>query len=293
MKRLLILGGGGMLGHKLWQLALPRFETKATVRSAARFRGYGFPAESILAPVDVNDFNQVVRAVAAAKPDVIVNCIGVVKQLAAAKDPLTSIALNSLLPHQLAELAAAAGARLIHISTDCVFSGRKGMYTEADQPDAEDLYGRSKLLGEVDRDGALTLRTSIIGRELTSANGLVEWFLSRRGQAAKGFAKAVFSGFPTQALAKIIFDVIEHHPALSGVYQVSAAPIDKYELLLMLDRAFDAHVDVQRDEAVVIDRSLDSTRFRTATGFVPPSWDAMIAELAADPTPYDQWRNSL
>jgi dTDP-4-dehydrorhamnose reductase len=290
--RVLILGGGGMLGHKLWQRALGRFETTATVRSAARFfvdRGY--PLQSVLPHIDVRDGNSLVRAFASAQPDVVVNCIGVIKQTAAANDPLLSISCNSLLPHQLADLCTAAGARLIHISTDCVFSGRKGMYTEGDMPDAEDLYGRSKLLGEVDGPRCLTLRTSIIGRELSTSNGLVEWFLSNRFKSVNGYSRAIFSGLTTIVLADLILDLIDSQPDLRGVYQVSEDPIGKYDLLHMLNDAYDSHVQILHDESVVIDRSLDSSRFRAATSFAPQPWPEMIAAMAADPTPYDEWRN--
>jgi dTDP-4-dehydrorhamnose reductase len=291
MTRLLVLGGGGMLGHKLWQTALSRFETRATVRGAAGFfvdRGYA--VQSVLPHVEASDPNALIRALADARPDVVVNCIGVVKQLAAAKDARISISLNALLPHQLADLCEAVGARLIHISTDCVFSGRKGMYRESDPSDADDLYGRTKLLGEVGRPGCLTLRTSIIGRELATRNGLVEWFLSNRGKGVRGYSKAIFSGLTTPVLSTLILDLIEQHPNLDGLYQVAAEPIDKYELLQLLNDAYESDVVIERDESVVIDRSLDGSRFRDATSFTAPSWPRMIEAMATDPTPYDRWR---
>jgi dTDP-4-dehydrorhamnose reductase len=293
-QHLLILGGGGMLGHKLWQSALARFETKATVRSGARFfTDRGFPAETILEHVDVNDNDALLRAFAAARPDVVVNCVGVVKQLAAGHDPLISISLNSLLPHRLAEICGTTGARLIHISTDCVFSGRKGMYTESDVSDAEDLYGRTKILGEVSGPKCVTLRTSMIGRELTARNGLLEWFLSRRGATVNGYARAIFSGLTTEVLSRLILDVIEWHSEMSGVYHVSSDPISKYDLLRLLDEAYQTKTEIRRDESVMIDRSLDSTRFRAEASFAPPSWRDMVAAMAADPTPYDHWRETL
>jgi dTDP-4-dehydrorhamnose reductase len=291
MTRLLILGGGGMLGHALWRNALPRFETKATVRSdAGVFVDRGYPAESIVEGVDATDDGALKRSFAAARPDVVVNCVGVIKQLDAARDPLVSIALNSLLPHRLARMCAGAGARLIHISTDCVFSGRKGMYVESDVTDAEDLYGRSKILGEVAGPGRLTLRTSMIGRELAASNGLLEWFLSQRGGAVNGYARAVFSGLTADVFSRLILDVIEWHADLSGVYHVSSEPISKYDLLRLIDEAYGTNVEIRRDESVAIDRSLDSSRFRAVTSFAPPSWRDMVAAMAADPTPYDQWR---
>lgn len=292
--RILILGGGGMLGHKLWQSYHDCFDTWVTVRSGypdyARYQL--FDPQRMLGGVEAFDFDTVVRALALVRPEVVINCIGIIKQLPTAKDPIISLTVNTLFPHRLAYLCQAAGARLIHISTDCVFSGRKGMYTEADVSDAEDLYGRGKFLGEVDAPGCLTLRTSIIGRELNAASGLVEWFLSQRGGQVRGYARAIYSGFTTLTLAQIIAEVVEHQPHLTGVYHVSSEPISKYDLLCRLREAFHADIEVKPDAEVNIDRSLDSPRFRAATGWTPPTWAEMIRNLAADPTPYDQWRNS-
>jgi dTDP-4-dehydrorhamnose reductase len=221
----------------------------------------------------------------------VVNCVGVVKQLAAAKDPVESIAINALHPQVLARACVARGIRFVHISTDCVFDGARGSYREDDVPNATDLYGRSKALGEVDGPGCLTLRTSMIGRELSGTSGLVEWFLTRRGDTADGYAKAVFSGFTTAALASLILQVVTNHAGLEGLYHVSAAPIDKLQLLTRLNRAYGASVVIRPRDQPVIDRSLDSTRFRDATGYTPPTWEAMIAALAADPTPYEALRH--
>jgi dTDP-4-dehydrorhamnose reductase len=283
-----------MLGHKLCQLYKDEFETWTTMRSSAgAYAGYEIfdPARTLIG-VDAFDFDSIVRAMAEVRPDAVINCVGIIKQLKAAKDPIISLNINSLFPHRLSNLCRASGARLIHISTDCVFSGRKGNYTEADNSDAEDLYGRTKYLGEVDADGSLTMRTSIIGREMKTTSGLVEWFLSNRGKPVKGYNKAIYTGFTTVALSKIIADVLKNHPDLSGVYQVSSDPIDKYELLLLMNKAFGANSPVEPSEDVVIDRSLNSQRFRTETGFIPPSWQEMVNDMANDPTPYDIMRGN-
>jgi dTDP-4-dehydrorhamnose reductase len=292
--RLLILGGAGMLGHKLWQAYRDRYETWVTLRGSqqdyARFQLFE-PARAI-GGVDAFNFDTLVAAFARAKPDVVVNCIGIIKQLPTASDPVISLTINALLPHRLAALSQACGARLIHISTDCVFSGRKGRYTEADVSDAEDLYGRTKFLGEVAAPGSLTLRTSIIGRELQTASGLVEWFLSQTGRRVRGFTRAIYSGFTTLELAHIISHVVDNAAGLSGLYQVSSEPINKYDLLLMLREAYHLPVEIDPDPDVTIDRSLDSRRFREATGYLPPAWAAMVQELGQDPTPYKEWTTS-
>ncbi len=291
--KLLILGAGGMLGHKLLQTARNEAYVRGTVRgSAAAYRRFGIEPAELIPHVDVEQFDSIVKAFAAFRPDAVVNCIGVVKQLESAKDPLVTLPINSLLPHRLANLCRATGARMVHISTDCVFSGRKGMYTEDDLSDAEDLYGRSKFLGEVAGEGIVTLRTSIIGRELSTASGLVEWFLANRGGAVDGYTRAIFSGLTTQALSRVILDVLKSPAALSGLHQVSVEPINKYDLLHLLNDAYGAGVKIRPNDSVAIDRSLDSTRFRQATGFRPPGWTELVAEMANDPTPYDQWRKT-
>jgi dTDP-4-dehydrorhamnose reductase len=215
-----------------------------------------------------------------------------VKQVAAATDPVASLTVNALFPHRVAAACQATGARLIQISTDCVFSGRKGGYTEADTPDAEDLYGRSKLLGEVSGPRCLTLRTSIIGRELSRESGLLEWFMAKQRGRVRGYTNAIFSGFTTQALGEILAWVIGDQQTLAGLYHVASEPISKYSLLTKISKAFGLEVEIEPYAEYRCDRSLDASRFRTATGWQPPSWDAMIEGLAADPTPYDQWRRT-
>lgn len=292
--RVLILGGGGMLGHKLWQVCRDRFETWVTVRS--NYNEYAryelFELKRMLGGVEALNFDTVVQAFAVVHPDVVINCIGIIKQLPMAQDPIVGLTVNALFPHRLVNLCQVGGTRLVHISSDCVFSGRKGSYTEADVPDAEDLYGRAKLLGEVGGAQSLTVRTSIIGRELQTTSGLVEWFLSQRGGKVRGYTHAIYSGFTTLALARVIADVIERHSDLVGVYQVSSKPITKYDLLCLLRDAFAVPVEIEPYPAVQIDRSLDSRRFRAATGFVPPPWVEMAGEMASDPTPYEKWRDA-
>ncbi len=291
--RLLILGGGGMLGHKLWQVCRTGFDTSVTVRGpAAAYRRYGVFDESRLIPgVDASDFDSVIRAVGIARPDAVVNCIGIVKQLAAARDPIQSVAVNALFPHRVAAFCEATGARFVHISTDCVFAGTTGHYREDDAPDATDLYGRSKGLGEVGAP-ALTLRTSIIGRELSSTSGLVEWFLSKRGTTVDGYTGARFSGLTTAALARVIGELLERHPGISGLWHLAADPISKHDLLVMMRDTLAVPIDILPRDAPVIDRTLDGSRLVAAAGLRIPGWPAMIRGLADDPTPYDDWRHS-
>ncbi len=292
-KRVLIFGAAGMLGHKLYQIFEEHYDIWGIVRTSySSYAKYGiYSPKNIIGGIDVLNFESVVMAVADVKPDIVINCIGIIKQLKEAKNPILSLRINSLFPHQMANLCRASGARFFHISTDCVFDGKKGMYTERDPSNATDLYGRTKFLGEINQDGCLTIRTSIIGRELYTTRGLVEWFLSNKGGKVRGFQKAIYTGFTTIALANIIKDIIENHPDLSGLYQISSGPIDKFSLLNMIKDAFGVSVEIEPESQTCIDRSLDSARFREKTGFKPSSWEKMISDMAADKTPYDKWHD--
>ena len=218
------------------------------------------------------------------------NAIGVVKQLPSAKNVIKTLEINSMFPNRLAELAQTHGFRLITISTDCVFDGVRGFYSENDQPNANDLYGKSKNLGEVSAAGCVTLRTSIIGRELGSAHSLVEWFLSNRGGSVKGFTNAIYSGFPTIVFADIITSLITDHKEISGLYHVAADPITKFDLLTLVNKYYETGIDIVASDELKIDRSLDGRKFEAATGFTPLPWEEMIKTMAADRAPYETYR---
>jgi dTDP-4-dehydrorhamnose reductase len=270
-----------MLGHAVWRECRARLETYATVREEAG--GDALDSASAVPGVHAEDRETMERALEQTRPDVVVNCIGIVKQADAAADPITTIRVNSLFPHEVAALCARRGARLIHVSTDCVFSGRRGSYTERDGPDPVDLYGRAKLLGEPSGRGVLTVRTSMIGWELRGRRqGLLEWFAAQRGGTVKGFTRAVFTGPTAPVLARAIADVAERQSELAGTWHLGAEPIAKYDLLVRLRDALGLDVEIVPDDGVVIDRSLDSSALRAATGWAPPPWDEMAAELAAE-----------
>lgn len=276
--RVLVIGASGMLGNAVARFfdQSPGFEVFATLRGpAAPQLLTGGLRERLVTGVDVENNDRLLTVFSSVRPQLVINCVGLVKQLASVEDPLQAIPINSLLPHRLAHLAALLGARFVHMSTDCVFSGAKGMYTEADRPDAYDLYGRSKLLGEVDYEHAITLRTSIIGHELAGARSLIGWFLNQE-HSVRGYKRAIFSGLPTVEIARIIRDYVWPNPQLRGLYHVSASPINKYDLLRLVAAEYGKTIEIRPDESVVIDRSLDSTRFRQATGFSPAAWEQLI-----------------
>jgi dTDP-4-dehydrorhamnose reductase len=269
VKTILILGGSGMLGHQAYQRFKKHFTTRVTVR---RFdeklqRTNRFDKADVIEGVDGFDIDSVQRAIDEVKPDVVLNCVGIIKQLKEAYNPKISIYINALFPHLVAERCKENGVRFIHISTDCVFTGSKG--------------GKTKFLGETNYDtgGALTLRTSIVGHELFTNVSLVDWFLSQNGKRVNGYTRAIYTGLTNLALADEIIRVINDFPTLAGLYQVSAEKINKYDLLMLIKKIYNLNIEVTPFADFFCDRSLDSSRYRAATGFVPPTWETMITEM--------------
>lgn len=283
--KILILGASGMLGHKLLQRLSVRHEVVGTVRgSTAEAPSIsGVQSDLLIGGVAATEADAIRRVVQGVQPEAVLNCIGIVKQIDEAKDAIQSISVNSLLPHQLSAICSEFDSRLIHFSTDCVFSGRAGPYKESDLPDPVDLYGRSKLLGEVVDAGCLTIRTSIVGRELKRGTGLIDWIMSKRGGKVRGYRRALYSGLTTEAMSDVVELLLEKHPEVDGIWQVSADPIDKCSLLEIVNRVYGLNIEIEPDETFFCDRRLDSTRFREATGWTPPTWQEMIENMYADP----------
>jgi dTDP-4-dehydrorhamnose reductase len=277
----------------VWQVFRGRFDSWVTVRGGyADYKRYGlFDPRRLLGGVSVFEINSVTKALDKVCPDVVVNCIGIVPGSNESRYPINSLKINALFPHQLASMCVGVGARLLHISTDGVFSGRQGRYTEEDTPDPNDLYGHCKLLGEVTLPHCLTIRSSLIGRELSGAKGIVEWFLGQRGRRVQGYSNVIFTGFPTLIFAEIMAELVAHEPRLSGLYHVSSEPLSKYEILCLLRETYRVAIEIDRFEDIHTDRSLDSSRFKAVTGFKPKPWPEMIRVMAEDVTPYDDWRN--
>lgn len=279
--KILVLGASGMLGNAMIRVMSEKadWQVYGTLRSESSKRFFSADiAARLLSGVDVEQHDSLMQSFIRVRPDVVINCIGLIKQLADAEDPLQAIPINSLLPHRLSRLCELSGARLVHMSTDCVFAGEKGGYRESDPSDAKDLYGKSKFLGEVVYPHTITVRTSIIGHELQSAHGLVEWFLLQQGQC-KGFTRTAFSGLPTVVLAQIIRDVVIPRTDLHGVYHVAARAISKHDLLMMIADVYGKSIEIVPDDKLVIDRSLNADLFRQATGYVPPDWRSLIKSM--------------
>ena len=270
-----------MLGNTLMNYFIknPKFNVYGTARSEESVEKLHSSIKSrLIFGIDIDQEDIITSLFDDIKPDVVINCIGLVKQLADSNDPLSVLPVNSLFPHKLAKVCSLNGSRLIHISTDCVFSGSKGMYKEEDIPDAIDLYGLSKRIGEVKYSNTITLRTSIIGHELNGNKSLVDWFLSQQDQI-NGYTNAVFSGLPTVEIAYIIENHVIPFPELEGLYHVSAYPINKFELLNLISSIYNKKIKILEDNSFKIDRSLDSTLFKDITGYTPPDWKILIKKM--------------
>lgn len=287
--RILIIGATGMIGHKLWQKLSKRFPNVYALihRHKGIFANTGlFDSERVIDSVDAEDFNFLDGVLSGIQPKVILNCTGITKRNPESKNPTRCITLNSLLPHKLAEWGGKHGARIFQFSTDCIFDGKKGNYVEESRPSAEDLYGRTKFLGELHGANCLTLRTSFVGRELTCFTELLEWFLSQRGKKIKGFRNALYTGVSTLFLSRVAGDLIEFHPHLSGLYHLAGQTISKYDLLCLARDAFGADVEIIPDDTFFCDRRLIGDRFVTATRIQIPSWVEMMHEIASDDEVY-------
>ena len=281
-KKVLILGATGMLGHTLFFRLGQKddLDVHGTARSMGGVER-AFPKqmlEKIRSGVDALNFDTIIRAMASVQPDIVINCIGLIKQAPLAKDPFLAITVNAQLPHRISLVCKTAGARMIHFSTDCAFDGKKGGYSEQDPSDAKDLYGRTKYLGEVEYPHCVTLRTSIIGHELKGKRGLLEWFLSQEGKI-RGFTRAIYSGFPTVEMARVIADHVIPNTDLTGLYHVSSTPISKYDLLQLVAERYGKEIEIEPFNDFFCDRSLDSSRFRGVTGYNPPPWPELVENM--------------
>ena len=280
--KILILGGSGMLGHQLYRHFRDRHEVKVTLRQplAAYTKFALFHEQDVYDRFDIRDQDALIAMLADFKPDAIINAVGLIKHRPSKLDVVKNLEMNALFPHRLSLLAKAVGARVVHLSTDCVFNGKRGGYAEQDMSDAEDVYGKTKFLGELHDENAITLRTSIIGFELENKASLLEWVISQAGNHIKGFTQAIYTGFTTNEMARVIERVLLYYPNHSGLYQVASDVINKYDLLCMINQKFKLDLVVEPTPDFCCDRSLLGERFCSDFEYAPPSWDSMIGELA-------------
>jgi len=276
--RVLVLGSSGLIGSTVLRVLSESkdLEVFGSIRDEGVKRFFPEPISNrLIAGIDVEHSNALISVLDQVQPAVVINCAGLTRHKSEAEDPLVAVPINALMPHRLARQCKLVGARMIHVSTDCVFSGERGSYVETDFADACDVYGKSKALGEVTYAHTVTLRTSTIGHEFRTKHGLLEWFLSQHG-SCKGYRRAIFSGLPTVVFAKVVRDMVLPRPELSGLYHVAAQAINKFELLSRIAKVYGKKIEIEPDDRLVIDRSLNADRFCKATGFVAPDWDSLI-----------------
>ena len=227
--------------------------------------------------IDIESKEKLIEKIKSIKPDYVINCIGWIKQKKI--DKKNAYNVNSQFPLFLSQLALVLNFKLIHISTDCVFSGLKGNYLDNDHKDAKDLYGLSKNLGEIKNDNTCTLRTSIIGPEIgLNKFGLLEWFLSQKVKI-QGYDKVIFSGLTTLELSKLISRCLFKKALYNQILNVSSKPISKYNLLKNIKKIFKKDIIIERSNKIKLNRSLNSKKFKKITGYKCPSWKKMINEM--------------
>jgi dTDP-4-dehydrorhamnose reductase len=287
--KVLILGVSGLIGHKLFQVLSTKFETYGTIRRLKKDHPSSlfFKNKNIIEDIDAYDFDRLSQEMHKINPDIILNCIGITKRKKEINIPYKAIYINSLLPHMLADWAKVRKKRVIHFSTDCVFNGKSGNYTEKSLTNSEDVYGRTKALGEINYQHTLTIRSSFIGNELFSHSEILEWFLNQKDSSVQGFTKAMYTGVSTIVLARIIEGIIIHNPNLSGLWQLAIdSPISKFELLRLAKKAFNLDTLIVPDDSVKINLNLNGSRLKKKINCVIPSWDDMMKELASESLTY-------
>jgi|688.fasta_scaffold280369_2 dTDP-4-dehydrorhamnose reductase len=284
-KTVLILGASGMLGHMLVRVLSPRHRVIGTTSSQYKAESplaKLLDRESWIGGIDVRSLNQVDDLVREIQPDVVINCVGVIKQKMESSNITDAITINSLFPHHLANLCQSQNSRLIHFSTDCVFEGTPGMKMVSDTPNATDLYGTTKRLGEVDYGDSITIRSSIVGAQIVGTESLFQWAISQKGKKIEGFTGALYSGLTTMTMSKVILEIVDNFPQLSGIQQIASEAITKHDLLRKLNAALGLNLDICPDNTIIYDRTLDGSEFVEQTGIRIPTWDEMIIEFAGD-----------
>jgi len=283
--KILILGASGEIGHTACKILSKNHDISALMRNNNKLSNVQF-FEKVLAEKhchfieNFNDFDIVTTKIKKINPNILINCLGIVKHRKKCKEGIAETAyINSDLPHLLAQICIDNHIKFIHLSTDCVFSGEKGNYKESDSPDPTDYYGKSKMLGEINIPYALTLRTSFIGPALFHKTGLFEWVKQQKNETINGYTNAIYSGLTTIAFSKILNQIIQSHPNLDGLFNISSDPISKFELIKLLNKKFQLNININPDNTFVCNRSLNSTAFRKKTNISIPSWEKMIDEL--------------
>jgi len=293
--RILILGGNGMIGHKMYHIISKiHNDTWVTLRKSLRSYSYSeiYNPEKVIDNVDLINFQIISNQLNKINPDIIINACGITIRRGIDILKSNSIILNSALPHFLNEWVTSNNKRLIHFSTDCVFTGAKGDYLDNDNKDALDLYGSTKSMGEVfDSKYAITLRGSMIGSELENKTELFEWFLKQNNKTIKGFNKVIYSGITTTKMAEIVLILINQYPNLNGIYNISSKPISKFELLKLWNDYFDINANIEIDNSYTSNKNLISNNFYKTISMKQPDWIELSSQLKIDNLLYNNLYN--
>lgn len=283
--RICILGASGMLGHKLWKSLSVHFPNAyATIRGCRDdYKKFNLfkNDDQVIEKIDALNFPDFEKVLDKIKPEIILNCIGITKRREEINNLAVSITLNALFPHQLAAWGAKNNAKVVNFSTDCVFDGKIGHYTEESMTSAGDTYGKTKAIGELKEGNTLTLRSSFIGTELLPGSELLEWFLAQSG-IVRGYRNTSYSGFTTLELCRIVEKLLIDFPQARGLYNISSEPISKFDLLMLIKKKMNLDIEIIPDDNFFCDRSLDSSKFRKEFSYTPPTWEKMIDELAIE-----------
>lgn len=280
--RILILGGNGMIGHMMYKV-LSKYHHDTWVLFKKNYNNIIennlFNKDKVIDNFNLCDFTNLNNILENLNPDIIINAAGITIRRGIELDISTSIIINSALPHFLNHWVLKNDKRLIHFSTDCVFSGKDGYYSEISIPDSIDIYGRTKTLGEINSNNSLTIRSSMIGRELENKTELFEWYLSQKNNIIKGYTNAIYSGITTNRMAHYILQIINYFPNMCGLFNVSSYSIPKYELLKIFNNLFKINIIIEPDESYHSNKSLDSSKFYDYTGFIKPNWEELVTDL--------------
>lgn len=276
----LVLGASGLIGSTLYNFFCKKEDLN--VFGTSKSTNQSNLTETIIEKIDFLNLSQSLDIISEIKPSVVINCIGITKHSPNYSNLSDLAFLNSLLPHILSDFSRSKNFRFIHISSDCVFDGQRGNYSESDCPDSKDLYGKSKFLGELnDINGSVTIRTSTIGHEKRSKYGLLEWFLSQN-VSCKGFSKAFFSGLTTLELADLLYKYFIFDDSVCGLYNLAGPKINKFDLLEIIARVYKKDIEIEKDDTFCIDRTLNASKFNNKFGYSYKNWDSMIKEMKED-----------
>jgi len=276
--RIYILGISGMLGSKLFKEFLKKnYKIKGSTRVIPKhFLNYKNYIDSNL---DIFDIQKLKEKINKFKPNLIINCVGIIKQKISKTNEKNIFYINSIFPHELYKISNIIKARLIHFSTDCVFDGKKGNYDDKNETNANDIYGFSKALGELSYDNSITLRTSIIGHELSSKKSLLDWFLHLNKKNCYGYTKAYFSGLPTIEIFNFIQKFLLKKKKISGIYNLSSSRISKYNLLKKISKVYSKNINIIKNNKLKIDRSLNSKKLKKLVDYKCPPWNILIKNM--------------